>query len=30
MDFSNGIPIIAVDTVPPPASHITSYVGNDL
>lgn len=24
-----GIPMIAVDTVPPPASHITSYVGND-
>jgi ribose transport system substrate-binding protein len=24
-----GIPVIAVDTVPPAASHITTYVGND-
>jgi ABC-type sugar transport system substrate-binding protein len=24
-----GIPLIAVDTPPPPASHITSYIGND-
>jgi ABC-type sugar transport system substrate-binding protein len=23
------IPIIAVDTTPPPASHITTYIGND-
>ena len=27
--ISQGIPIIAVDTVPPAASHITTYVGND-
>jgi len=26
---SQGIPIIAVDTVPPPASRVISYVGND-
>jgi ABC-type sugar transport system substrate-binding protein len=26
---SEGIPVIAVDTVPPAASHITTYVGND-
>ncbi len=26
---SAGIPLIAVDTVPPAASHITTYVGND-
>lgn len=27
--ISEGIPVIAVDTVPPASSHITTYVGND-
>ncbi len=27
--ISRGIPLIAVDTAPPPASHITTYIGNN-
>lgn len=27
--INEGVPVIAVDTVPPPSSHITTYVGND-